>query len=78
VVLASRCDLAFLQFNPVWVVVLLTVAVIGFVAAAARLAGRAGSPRRRPGPAAWRYVIMVCLAAGWACALLHRQAIAGT
>jgi Protein of unknown function (DUF2752) len=71
VVLASHGDLDFLSYNPVWVVVLIALAVFGALAA---LAGR-GLPR--PRPIVIRALVGTVVAVAWACALAHRQAIAG-
>jgi hypothetical protein len=71
VVLASHGDLKFLSYNPVWVVVLL--ALIGLGA----LAALAGPRIPRPRPVVVRMLIGTIVAVGWACALAHRQAIAG-
>jgi hypothetical protein len=77
VVLFSQGDVTFLQYNPVWVVVLLGLVVLGTVLVVTGLAGRTGLLHRRPRPAVVRAVVGACLVAGWACSLLHRQAITG-
>jgi hypothetical protein len=77
VVLFSHGDAAFLQYNPVWVVVLLALAALCAALVLAGGARREDLRRRRPRPAVVRAVVAACLAAGWACSLLHRQAITG-
>lgn len=75
VVLASRGDAAFLTLNPVWVVVLAALALGGAALAVADARGIAVPRGLLPARARWCLVVVV-VAAGWACALLHRQAIA--
>jgi hypothetical protein len=77
VVLFSHGDAAFLQYNPFWVGVLLALAGLGAVLVLAGGVRRRELLRRRPRPAVVRAVVVACLAAGWACSLLHRQSITG-
>lgn len=71
VVLASHGDLRFLSYNPVWVAVLLALVGLG------ALAALAGPVIPRPRPVVIRALAGTVIAVGWACALAHRQAIAG-
>ncbi|HEV7494411.1 DUF2752 domain-containing protein [Baekduia sp.] len=71
VVLASHGDMAFLSYNPVWVVVLIALAVLGALAA---LAGRS---LPQPRPIVGRMLVGSVVAVAWTCALVHRQAITG-
>jgi hypothetical protein len=76
VVLASRGDMAFLHLNAVWVLVLAALVLGGLALAAADAAGIT-VPRGRVPARAWWAAGAVLGAVGWACALWHRQAIAG-
>jgi Protein of unknown function (DUF2752) len=71
VVLASHGDLKFLSYNPVWVAVLVALVGLGALTALARPA------IPRPRPVVIRVLVGTIVAVGWACALAHRQAIAG-
>ncbi|MCW2994763.1 MAG: hypothetical protein JWQ18_2258 [Conexibacter sp.] len=71
VVLASRGDVAFLQYNPVWVGALAVVALVGFGVA---LAGRRGREVRFS-PRTSRAVVAFVFVVGWVCALAHHHAI---
>lgn len=72
VALAVRGDAAFLDFNPIWVLVLAALVIVGLARAVAGERGRRSLPARVPWPA-----VVVVIAAGWAVALAHRDAIAG-
>ncbi|HEU4974111.1 MAG TPA: DUF2752 domain-containing protein [Baekduia sp.] len=76
VVLATHGDTAFLTLNPVWVVVLAALALAGAALVLAQAAGVTIPRGHIPARAWWTLGVLVA-AAGWACALLHRQAIGG-